>query len=264
LYCKSPTIIKSRFSGRFKPKYLIPFKLTKPDAEEIYRKWIAKRLFAPGDFKSREEIGKITGVYSPYWLFDCSADGSIEGEGTTVSHWTHGEYRYTQTKYYRVIRRGTIKYKRIPVDASKKMDNDLMHKIEPFDYNSLTDFSMQYMSGFMAERYDVESNEAASDMRERVQSYTEERLRETVGGYSSFSITDRNVNLFETDENYALLPVYILTNKYRDKTHIFIINGQTGKIAGEAPVSVPRLLLFAGLVFAVVWLIAVFGGAFIV
>lgn len=136
--------------------------MTKAQAEEIYRKWIRKKIFAPSEFKTKEEIENVTGIYAPFWLFDCNIDGYIEGEGTKVSHWVQGEYRYTQTKFYRVLRKGLVEYNQVPVDASKKLDDTLMHKIEPYNYNDLTGFSMQYMSGFMAEKFDVESEEAKS------------------------------------------------------------------------------------------------------
>lgn len=261
LYCKNPTIIKTRFSGKFKPRHLIPFKLTKQQAEDIYKKWIGKRLFAPKEFKTKEEIEKITGIYAPFWMFDCTVDGGIAGEATRISHWKRGQYRYTQTKYYRVVRRGVVKYKRIPVDASKKLDDTLMHMIEPYNYNDLTDFSMKYMSGFMAEKYDVEAEEAATVMKDRVNGYAEKRLRETVGGYSSFTVTERHTELTDTTQSYSLLPVYLLINKYKEKYHTFIVNGQTGKVVGETPISFLKQLAFAGLVFASVWIIAVFGGA---
>lgn len=264
LYCKNPTIIKTRFSGRFKPKKLIPFRLTKLQAEDIYRKWIKRRLFAPGEFKTREEIEKITGIYAPFWLFDCRVDGAIDGEATRVSHWTQGQYRYTQTKYYRVARRGMVNYQQVPVDASKKLDDTFMHMIEPYNYNDLTDFSMQYLSGFMAEKYDVEGDEAASVMRERVAKYAEDRLRGTVTGYSSYTVMSKHTDLWDTEESYSLLPIYLLVNKYKEKSHIFIINGQTGKVVGDTPTSFLKQLAFAGLVFAAVWILGVFGGALFV
>lgn len=264
LYCKSPTIIKTRFSGRFKPKSLIPFRLTKQQAEDIYRKWIGKRLLAPSEFKTKEEIEKITGIYAPHWLFDCQASGSIEGEATKVSSWSDGDYNYTQTKYYRVARRGKANYKQIPVDASKKLDDTMMHKIEPYDYNDLTDFSMQYMSGFMAEKYDVEADEAEQVMQERVDGYMEGRLRETIGGYSSFTVSDSRINLLDTAQSYSMMPIYLLVNKYKGKNHTFIINGQTGKVVGDTPISLAKQLIFAGVVFAAVWLLGVFGGALFV
>lgn len=261
LYCKSPTVIKSRFSGRFKPRFVIPFRLTKAQAEELYRNWIKKHLFAPTEFKSQEEIQKITGIYAPFWLFDCKSHGYLEGQGTKVNHWRQGDYRYTQTKYYRVARSGTADYNKIPVDASKKLDDTLMHLIEPYNYNDLTDFSMQYMSGFMAEKYDVESNEAQAVMKRRVEGYTESRLRETVNGYSSFSAATQSVNLSNVEDNYTLMPIYLLVNKYKGKEHIFIVNGQTGKVVGDAPISFLKQLKFAGAIFAAIWVLAVFGGA---
>lgn len=93
IYCKSPAVIKSRFSGRFRPRNVIPFRLTKEQAKEIYQKWIKKRIFAPKEFKLKEEVDKITGIYAPFWLFDCKADGlsaekppeSIPGDRATTN-----------------------------------------------------------------------------------------------------------------------------------------------------------------------------------
>lgn len=264
LYCKNPTVIKSRFSGKFKPKSLIPFRLTKDMAQDIYKKWIGKRMFAPSEFKRKEVIEEVTGIYAPFWLFDCKADGVTEGEGTRVSSWTTGDYRYTNTKYYRVLRRGSAEYQRIPVDASKKLDDKFMHMIEPYDYKDLTDFSMQYMSGFMAERYNVEASESEKVMEERVQKYIGERLNSTVSGYTTYAPRNEQVQLSDTTQDYSMLPIYLLINKYKGKDHIFIVNGQTGKVVGDTPISHIKQLLFAGAIFAVVWLIAVFGGAFFV
>lgn len=264
VYCKNPSVIKSRLSGRFKPKSLIPFRLTKEQAEDIYRKWVGRSLLTPGGFKRKEEIEKVTGIYAPFWLFDCKADGMIEGEATRVNTWSDGNYNYTQTRYYRVSRRGDAEYRRVPVDASKKLDDKFMHMIEPYDYSGLTDFSMQYMSGFMAERYDVESPEAESVMKERVDGYLEDRLRKTVNGYSAFNISQKQVQLSDVTQDYSMLPIYLMINKFKGKDHIFIVNGQTGKVVGDIPISPLKQLAFAGIIFAVAWVITVFGGALFV
>lgn len=261
LYCKSPTIIKQRFSGRFKPKCLIPFRLTKEQAEELYKTWIKKRLLAPSAFKQKNEVEKITGIYAPYWLFDTTAEGTLAGDATRVRTWTQGDYNYTETKFYHVVRSGHTRYDNIPVDASKKLDDGLMQLIEPYNYKDMTDFSMQYMSGFMAEKYDVEAQEAERVMKKRADEYMQTRLRGTVSGYSSFSVKEKVLNLQNTTQDYAMLPIYLLINKFKDKEHAFIINGQTGKVVGDTPISGLRQLVFGASVFAAVWFIAVFGGA---
>lgn len=261
LFCKSPAIIKSRFEGKFRPSAQIPFKLTKSQAEDLYKKWIRKCLFAPKSFKDQEEIQKITGMYAPFWVFDCLAKGTLDGEATRVSHYTRGDYNYTLTKYYHVVREGRVEYERVPVDSSTKLDDELMQKIEPFDYTDLTDFSMQYLSGFLSEKYDVESSTAEEVMRERVEAYLEQRLMATANGYSLFVPTHKDVNLSDIQPEYVLLPVYLLTNSFRGKNHAFIVNGQTGKVVGETPISPARQMIFAAGLFLVLWIIAVLGGA---
>lgn len=264
LYCKSPTIIKSRFSGKFKPKNLIPFRLTQEEARDIYKEWIGKRRFVPDEFKGKREIDKITGIYAPFWLFDCQVEGVIDGEGTMVSSWSDGEYRYTNTKYYRVFRRGNAEYHKVPVDASKKLDDKFMHLIEPYNYEDLKDFSMQYMSGFMAEKYDVEAWEAREVLKERVENYFQERLKNTVDGYATYSTKSSDVNISNANQDYSMLPIYLLINKYKGKEHVFMVNGQTGKVVGDTPISVKKQVVFAGIIFFAVWMIAVFGGALFV
>lgn len=264
LYCKSPTIIKSRFSGKFKPQSVIPFLVTKERAEDIYRSWIKKRLFAPKQFKEQEEIKKITGIYAPFWLFDAHAEGEIQGEATTVRTYTRGDYRYTQTKYYNVVRGGRVKYEKVPVDSSTKLDDQLMQMAEPFDYSALKDFSMQYMSGFMAEKYDVEVSEAEQTMRNRVSEYLVERLKNSGRQYSGFVPAYRNVELSDTANAYTLMPIYLLVNQYKGKDHTFIVNGQTGKIVGQTPISLTRQLVFALSLFFGLFILMVFGGALIV
>ncbi|NLJ88234.1 MAG: zinc ribbon domain-containing protein [Epulopiscium sp.] len=264
LYCRNHSVIKSRFSGRFKPEKLITFRITKEQAKDIYKKWIKKKIFAPSIFKNKEEIDKITGVYAPYWLFDCITNGYIEGQATRVRTWTSGNYKYTNTKYYRVVRGGNSKYSKVPVDGSNKLDDNIMNLIEPYNYNAITDFSMEYMSGFFAEKYDVEAHEAEMSMRKKVEKFIEDRLRSTVVGYSTFNITQKSINISDCAHKYAMMPVYLINNKYKEKNHIFIINGQTGKIAGETPISLLRQIGFGIGLALIIWLSIGFGGALFV
>jgi DNA-directed RNA polymerase subunit RPC12/RpoP len=264
LYCKSPSLIKERFKGEFHPKYVIPFKLTHADAERIYKEWIQKKLFAPTLFKNDEEIEKIKGIYAPFWLFDCETEGYIEGQGTIVTSWRAGKYQYTKTKYYHVERGGRVKYERVPVDASTKLDDKFMVMIEPYDYQTITDFSMHYMTGFFAEKYDVDEKTSEKTMRERVQQFVTDRIRNTVSGYTSFTVSNSYSNLKETTESYALMPVYLLVNEFNDEKHMFLINGQTGKVVGETPIDHRRQIIFWLILFGITWVVTVLGGALFV
>ncbi len=264
IYCNSHSIIKSRFSGKFKPKSVIPFKLGKEEAQEIYTKWINKKRFAPKGFKDKKEVEKITGIYVPFWLFDNNVRGHLNGEGIKVRTWSDKDYKYTQTKYYNVLRECTADYNGVPVDGLKKLDDSVMTGIEPYNYNELTDFSMKYMTGFMAEKYDVEVKEAADVANGRVKQYMSSRLDETVTGYSSFAKNSKRVAISNIEYSYAMLPIYLLVNEYEDKKYEFFINGQTGKIIGDTPIDRTNQIKFALFIFIISWLIIVFGGAAIV
>lgn len=264
LYCKNPTIIKNRFSGVFKPKYVIPFKITSDEAKRKYKSWIRKKIFAPKEFKTKDEIDKVTGIYVPFWLFNSYVYGSIDGQARRVHSSTRGDYKYTTTKYYQVLRRGNTKYINVPVDGSKKLDDKMMQMIEPFEYKDLTEFSMQYMSGFMADKYDVDVDEASVVMNQRINEFFEKRLRDTINGYSSVAVNSRNINLSDISQHYAMLPIFLLTNSYKEKKYLFMINGQTGKIVGDTPLSLKKQILFTSIIFISVCILAILGGALIV
>ncbi len=264
LYCKNPSIIKRRFEGEFKPQHIIPFKLTKEQAKDIYKKWMKKHALAPNNFKRKEEVDKITGIYVPVWLFDSQVQGRIVGQGTKVRSWRQGDYEYIQTKYYEVEREGYSDYERVPVDGSKKLEDALVEKIEPYDYKELKDFNSAYISGFMAEKYDVTSGEAQVCMEKRVKDFMSSRLEATITEYSSFAAQNKNYEVRDIKAKYAMMPLYILVNEYKGKMHEFIINGQTGRVAGDTPISFQNQLLYGGKIFLIVVIIMVLGGALFV
>lgn len=259
IYCKSPSILKSRFSGEFHPRFLIPFKIEQKEAKQIYFGWIKKRFFAPTEFKQATEVDKIRGLYAPYWLFDCRASGFVSGEGRNSKSWRSGDYRITETQHYFIKRTGSSAYEKIPVDGSKNLDDELMEGIEPFDYSSLSDFSLEFMSGYLAEKYDVDEKEALKAMEPRAQKFLATTLKESGQRYDSTSYHATSVNINSVKAAYAMLPVYVLTNIYKGKKHTFIINGQTGKTYGETPFDKMKCALFSLLVFASTWFISVIG-----
>ncbi|MDD3002189.1 MAG: DNA helicase PriA [Candidatus Riflebacteria bacterium] len=259
IYCQNPSVIKSRFEGKFKPRYIIPFKITKDEAKKMYLQWIRKRIFAPSEFRVGGKVEKIRGLYAPYWLFNCHAAGYIEGEGRNSSSHTSGNYRITETKHYYIKRSGYSDYDKVPVDGSENLPDEMMYGIEPFNYNDIRDFSMQYMSGYLAEKYDVDSDKAKNALHKRVEEFLRKTLEGTGTRYSSVTISGGNVNLSDVKVAYAMLPIYILTNIYKGKKHRLMINGQTGKIYGEAPFSIMRFLVFTFLLFVVLGVIITAG-----
>lgn len=176
-------------------------------------------------------------MYVPYWLFSGTADASITYDGKKTTSWRSGNYRNTKTDYYALKRAGEVSFQNIPADGSKKMDDTYMESLEPFDYSKLTSFQMNYLAGYIADKYDVSKEEHDSRMKERVKNTCVDKLRVDMGQYSGCSVDSiQKMDVTYSDVDYAMLPVWILNTKYQDKLYTFMINGQTGKIAGNLPV----------------------------
>ncbi len=250
-YCHSPVSIKGRLSGECRPELIIPFKYTREQAIEKYKAWCGKKWFVPKDFKSDKTLEKITGLYVPFWIADCNVNAHMNGEATKSRSHRSGDYIVTHTQVYRVARDASFEYIGIPADASKKLDDRLMDSLEPFDYSQFVPFSMSYLSGFYADKYDVSKADALPRIKERVAETSQSILRNDVVGYSSVNVQNQRTNIIRTTWHYTMLPVWFLNYKYKDKDYFFGINAQSGKVSGLLPLSIFRVAIFAIILFLV-------------
>ena len=145
-------------------------------------------------------------------------------------------------------RAGSIAFEKIPVDASSKMPDDYMDSIEPYDYAELKPFSTAYLPGFLADKYDVSVEDSRERADTRCVGSLLSALERTVSGYTSCNETSRDIHLKRGKVHYALLPVWILNTRWEGKDFLFAMNGQTGKLVGNLPVSTKRVVgLFAAI-----------------
>lgn len=250
-YCDNVQIISGQLLGKFKPDLVIPFKFAREDAENEYKKFCENKKLLPNFFKSRSRIESITGVYVPFWVFYGRAQADVNYRGTKVTVWRRGDYRFTKTSHYSIIRKGDLDFKHIPVDGSQRIENRFMEAIEPFDLSTAKDFATAYLAGYLAEKYDVEAEECKPRANERIKNTTEELFRESVGGYDTVTTEHSNVRIQDGEVKYVLLPVWLLNTKYEDKIYTFAMNGQTGKFVGELPVDKRKAWLCFGSVAAI-------------
>ena len=254
VYCGNSAILKNKLSGKFAPDYIIPFKTTKEDAVETFKRLKKGRPLLPKDFISAENIEKIRGLYVPFWLYNIIASGKIDGSATKVTSWTSGDTHYTKTDTYYVSREGKMDFSSIPVDGSTHFENDMMNSIEPFDYNELKDYNHAYLSGFLSEKYDVDSGKAFDDAKLRAVNSTTEQLKNSIVGYSTVSIKNNNIVAEDHEHKYALLPVWMVNIKYKDKYYLFAMNGQTGKFIGNMPLSKGKAVLYFLIIFIITFI----------
>lgn len=259
VYCGNTAILGNKLTGKFAPDKLIPFKVEKEYAKESFKNLSKGRLLVPKAFSDINNIEKITGVYIPFWLYNINVSGSLNATGQIVSSWVVGNTSYTKTDSYKLYRTGSMSYYRVPVDGSTRFDNDIMNSIEPFDYNDLIDYNHAYLSGFLAERYNVDSDESFEDAKNRALLSTKDRMFNDMKGYSAKHIIENTLECRKDKVEYALLPVWMVNVKYNNKFYIFAMNGQTGEFIGNIPLDKKKAVVYLMLIFVITFFIIVLG-----
>ena len=246
-YCENPTIMPSQVSGGLKPDGVIPFRKSKADAEAAFLNLCKGKPLLPKFFTQEQRVEKISGIYVPFWLYDCNSDFQGHYKATRIHTWADSNYTYTRTSYYHLVRAADSEFAGIPMDASRKMDNAIMESIEPFDFSQIVGFETAYLSGFLADKYDVESTEGQERVKQRVSASVNSMISGTILGYNTVMPMSTRLNVRHGKARYVLLPVWMLHTKYKDKTYVFAMNGQTGKMTGSFPICPKRTLgWFAG------------------
>ena len=258
-YCSNPVVLSGRLSGELKPDLIIPFKIDKKGAIDKFKEMCGKRHFLPKDFISQSRLEEIKGVYFPYWYVNCETSGSINATSKQVRSWVVGDYRHTETTIRGHFRQGNMKIENMPEAALNGKDRDIMQYVCPFDAADFVPFSMSYLSGFFAEKRNVEINEIENEVDEKIRGYSAERLKNTINEVN-VTVENSSVNIGEKSWSYNLLPVWVLNYKHKEKNYIYALNGQTGRVYGELPVSNGKLIaLFAGVAAAATLLLSVVG-----
>ena len=227
---------------------ILPFMLSKRDAEEKLKAEFGRKLFMPGDFLSVKTLEHMRGVYVPFWLFDYQTDVDYNAVGTKVRHWVSGDRRYTETSYFQVYRKLHIDFEGIPVDASLEMNDQIMDLMEPYEYKDLLQHDNKFLSGFESEAYNFTPDQMEPRAVQKAERDTNEWVARSVSGYHTLTSVNKNTHHNRVANRCALLPVWIYEYRYHGKNYQFYVNGQTGKCVGTPPVSIGRAIaMTAGL-----------------
>lgn len=243
VYCDSESIITSRLSSGAKPAYIIPFRYGKERAQESFLKWCKGKNLLPRNFTSRNNVESITGVYIPVWLYDYPVDVNMILETATSNEIEDGSL--SSSGNYERNKGGFLFWRRIPIDASLRIPAELMEQIEPYNYSYIQKFESKYLSGFVAERPEIDRRKIDRSARERIEKYVYDAALD--------SIENEDILIGFRDESqyhrpvaeFAFLPVWFLHYKYLGHDYKFVLNGQTGEVAGDAPISAVKLALLS-------------------
>ena len=244
-YCGNTSVNPGKVTGTLEPDYVIPFSTTKQQAIDALNQHYKGKVLLPKPFSDQNHIEEVQGIYVPFWLYSGTSTGEAGFECTNTRVWSDRDYNYTETSIYHAERSGEIAFDKVPVDGSKRMPDDHMDSIEPFDYSKMVKFSTAYLPGFAAERYDEDVRDCADRARSRGENSLVDFLQETVNGYQTVTCTSSTSSSDFEEVSYALLPVWMLHTKWNDEDFLFAMNGQTGKLVGDLPVDKKKLTLIS-------------------
>ncbi len=258
-FCGTPNLAESRLEGEWKPSQVIPFRIGKKKAQELFRAWTKKGIFTPGVFRKQSTLEQVTGVYVPFWLYNLEANVRLQAHATRVRSVRAGDWQVTYTDHYQVIRDMDVAFDQIPADASTQMPDEVMDCLEPFRYEEMQDFRMPYLAGFCSQKYDLDGRELAERAEAKVREAAVGEARATIGGYSLVNVEQEETHFSIRKEDYVLFPVWVLTYRYQGKPYTLSMNGQTGKMVGRLPISRGRIAAWFGGITAGLWALSLAG-----
>ncbi len=260
-FCGSPVVMAIAELGEiFTPESLLPFKLDARAAKERYQTWVSGLWFAPGDLKRLAAQHGMDGVYLPYWSYDSQSTTHYTGE--------RGEHYYvsesytdkdgkSQTRQVRRTRwhdvRGVVQvaFDDILVCGSQSLPKPLTDKLEPWDLPELRAFDAGYLSGFIAERYKLGLEDGFKVAEARMEPQIRAAIESDIGGDTQ-RIHNMQIRHADVRFKHLLLPLWISSFRYQEKTYRFVVNARSGEVAGERPWSVVKIVAAVLLAIAVI------------
>ena len=254
------------------PEGVLPFKITQQEASAGLRQWLSSRWFAPNELKHFAEPDAIDGIYLPFWTYDTHTTSFYNGE--------RGEYYYQTETYYeddgdgnqvertRQVRMtnwfsvsGTVSrwFDDLLVPASVSLRQDRLEALEPWDLGELKPYDPAFLSGYKAQRYQVDLAQGFERAKQLAAGAIETDVRSDIGGDEQ-RIQNVSTNYSGITFKHLLLPVYAGAYRLNQKVFQIVVNGRTGEIQGDRPYSFWKIaILVSALLFILLIIVLVIG-----
>ncbi|MBX7187552.1 MAG: zinc ribbon domain-containing protein [Vicinamibacteria bacterium] len=241
-----------------RPESLLPMKVSESRVREDVRRWYGSRWFAPNALGQKAMTDTLRGLYVPYWTFDAQVHASWTAESgtyyyTTETYTENGQRRTRQVRHTRWSpASGQLDhfFDDELVCGSKGVHPTLLRQVEPFPTKEAVPYDSGYLAGFVVERYQVDLASAAQVWRTEMHAKTEALCAEQIPGDTYRNLQTQQQYSAQTFK-HVLVPVWLLSYVYRAKPYQVVVNGYTGKIAGEHPLSWVKILFAAAAVIIV-------------
>lgn len=237
-YCGASAILTERISNEKCPNHIIPFKITKEDCKKAYKKALGKAYFAPKELKDPNYIDSFRGIYMPYWNYCVTQNGEVN----IPAHKSHRSGDYIITDHFDLKGHLTSRFAGDVHDASANFYDEISEALAPYDMSDSVDFTPSFLSGFYADAADVHESMYEDEATEFTEKSNLNRICEGFsGGYSIEKEQKREFKQWPNAEveniKSAMFPVWFLSYRNKDRVAYAAVNGQTGKVVADMPIS---------------------------
>jgi DNA-directed RNA polymerase subunit RPC12/RpoP len=272
-FCGSNQVVpQDQVAQVIKPESLLPFQVDQGKAVVLFRQWLGKGFFRPNPVKkiARDANARLQGVYLPFWTFDAYTSSWWRAEAgyyyyETEQYWTTDEQgkQVQRTRQVQKIRWTPasgflpLYFDDVLVPATNSVERAMIERIYPFRTQDLVPYQPDFLSGWGAEAYNIDLAEGWTVGQEIIHKDVREACVKEIPGD-----TYRNLQVKTAFSNmtykHVLFPVWIASYRYKDKPYRFLVNGQTGEVQGQAPISwikVVLVILVVLIILAVIFLL---------
>jgi DNA-directed RNA polymerase subunit RPC12/RpoP len=249
------------------PESVLPFAVDESKANRLFRDWLGQGLFTPNDLRALGGGQKLRGVYLPFWTFDAHAESNWRAESGDyyyVTEWVtvtrDGKQVREQQQVQKVRWHWTSghhagDYDDVLVYATRSINVKILQKIYPYDTKKLLAYKPDFLAGWGAESYQISLAEAWPLGRDLIYSGERSACDALVPGDTHRNLSVSS-DLSQLTYKHVLLPVWVASYRYNNKTFQFMINGQNGKVQGEKPISWIKVAIAVVIAVVVIGVIA--------
>jgi predicted heme/steroid binding protein len=229
-----------------RPTHLIPFQVDQHDGARQLQDWLAQGWMHPPGLRQAAASARLNGVYLPFWIFSARLSTSWQAEvGQKRTRSTWDGKRKTEIKWKKQSGRLNLKISDMLTPGTNKISAPLLQRLYPFELSALTVYDPAYLAGWQAQVYDVGLrpawDQARNWMRQQAKAAVHRKINSRHGRNSSVRNFGMTADLQDERWRYVLLPVYLSAYRFNGQTYQVMVNGQTGKAAGQKPLDWRRV-----------------------
>lgn len=224
---------------RFHPDGVVLFAIAEREARDRAARWLRRSWFAPGRLVRLVRSDALERRYLPFWVFDAHALGYWSGPG---------------------VMRGIIEmdFPNLLIPADRAADSSWLPELDPATAKDVRPYASREIGVTAVADAQRGFMEAESMAHARMEGELVAAVKRSRPATERDKLSMSRIEYARETCRGLLLPIWLLDYRHLGRRYRIVIDGASGRVAGEAPKSLAKAALVTILLL---WLILLFGDA---